>query len=837
MAFTRSFFAAYAGLAFALGACGNDHQAGNGSDGSNTEPGQILAHPSRSSTIAVSDDGARVAMVNPEDGSLSVFDTSTDMLLSKTATGTSPASVVLTADGKTAYVSNRGDATVVAITGLDTATPAIAATVAVGAEPIGLALSPTGATLFVAAFAESQIAAIDTATMKVRATIAVDRPRALLVTNNLDGNDNDETLIAPQFYGVPVAGQEALDTGRTGAVQLVPLADLTKSTTITLGSIDSGFPLNDVPTNPTVQASPNQLAAVAVNQGRVYVTAVEASPEGPTHFDNNVFPVVHVADLAAATEVTDATGTTNLARVIYNTVPTPSPTAPRFIPGDLSDIAFVDDSDVAYVVGRGGDLMVRATFGSDAVTIGSTQNAEIDLSGNTTIGQCQEPTGMAIDSASQTAYVNCWVTRRLGVVNLASQALVTTVVSAPLPTTPADQSIQRGKRFFFTGRGRWSAAVANGAAGGEGWESCGSCHVDGLSDNVTWSFQAGPRQTTSLDGTFSHGPGIPKQRMLNWSAINDELHDFERNTRNVSGGLGAITTAPSPSLCGELDQEVGVPLTVDGTGSGVAITGLGQPLKEIADNIQIATCGNHSWDDINNYVGSIVPPRAPTTLDAAAVSRGAGVFVDGNCAECHGGAGWTVSRLFYTPSSAENASLGSAAFTAPAFFPLTWTYENAGAPRDQISAQPAVVADQTGPGEVAAVAIPEAACVLRNVGTFGVPGDDTATTALETRILNGASVESEGRAGYNVPALYGLALGAPYLHHGGAPTLDDLLSNPQWAFHTNAGNANFTVELGQGTNQADLEAFLLSIDATTAEVAVPNDPRSGGSFDVCAGAP
>jgi mono/diheme cytochrome c family protein len=379
--------------------------------------------------------------------------------------------------------------------------------------------------------------------------------------------------------------------------------------------------------------------------------------------------------------------------------------------------------------------------------------------------------------------------------------------------------------------------VANGAAGGEGWESCGSCHVDGLSDNVTWSFQAGPRQTVSLDGTFSHGSGTPQQRMLNWSAINDELHDFERNTRNVSGGLGAITTAPNPSLCGQLDQEVGVPLTVDGTGSGSAISGLGEPLKVIADDIQIATCGNHSWDDITNYVASIVPPRAPTTLDPAAVSRGATVFADGNCAECHGGAGWTVSRLFYTPSVAENAALASAAFTAPAFFPTTWTYGNAGAPREQISAQPAVTADATGPADGAPVPIPEAACVLRNVGTFGVPGDGSATATLETRILNGAAVESEGRAGYNVPALYGLALGAPYLHHGGAPTLDDLFANPQWAFHTNAGNANFSVELGEGTNQADLEAFLLSIDATTAEVGIPTNPQTGTSFDVCAGAP
>jgi len=89
------------------------------------------------------------------------------------------------------------------------------------------------------------------------------------------------------------------------------------------------------------------------------------------------------------------------------------------------------------------------------------------------------------------------------------------------------------------------------------------------------------------------------------------------------------------------------------------------------------------------------------------------------------------------------------------------------------------------------------------------------------------------RAGYNVPSLYGLALGAPYLHHGQSPSLDDLFSNPQWSFHTNASNANFSVELAQSGKLADLIAFLRSIDASTPELAIPTDPASGASFDAC----
>jgi cytochrome c5 len=470
--------------------------------------------------------------------------------------------------------------------------------------------------------------------------------------------------------------------------------------------------------------------------------------------------------------------------------------------------------------------MVRVTFGASDVQIGSTQNKEIDLAGNTTIGQCQAPTGLAIDGAHSRAYVNCWVTRKLGVVDLAAQQLVATTESASLPTAAADLSVQRGRRFYNTGRARWSANPANLAKGGEGWSSCGSCHPDGLTDNMTWQFDAGPRQTTSQDGTFSHGPGAQKQRMLNWTGILDEHHDFERNVRNVSGGLGVITTAAQMTDCGQLDKETAVSIA--------GIGGLQKPLAELANDPTTATCGHKDWDDIEAFVKQLTPVHASRAADPAAVTRGRQVFVDGNCAKCHGGSGWTISRRYFTPSSSTNSSLASTTFTAPAFFPSTWTYDAGGTPRMLISGQPAIAnADSTGPAEPNAVTIGQTACSLRNVGTFGVLGDTTATNALELRPLNGQFVRSEGRAGYNVPSLYGLALGAPYLHHGQAPTLNDLFTNPAWTFHTNAGNANFSVELGDAQKVSDLISFLLSIDSSTTEIAVPTDPGTGGSFDAC----
>src|SRR5262249_18278619 len=164
-----------------------------------------------------------------------------------------------------------------------------------------------------------------------------------------------------------------------------------------------------------------------------------------------------------------------------------------------------------------------------------------------------------------------------------------------------------GRRVWCAGGGRWSAAVANGAKGGEGWSSCGSCHPDGLTDNITWSFGSGPRQTVSQDGTFSHGAGAQKQRILNYSAIFDEHHDFQRNTRDVSGGLGAITRADNVADCNQLDKEKPVILKPgQSTDPNVApIGGLQQPLKELADDPAIANCGHKDWDDIEAYVKTI----------------------------------------------------------------------------------------------------------------------------------------------------------------------------------------------------------------------------------------
>jgi hypothetical protein len=191
---------------------------------------------------------------------------------------------------------------------------------------------------------------------------------------------------------------------------------------------------------------------------------------------------------------------------------------------------------------------------------------------------------------------------------------------------------------------------------------------------------------------------------------------------------------------------------------------------------------------------------------------------------CHGGPGWSASRLYTAPQLAADAFAQPSAWPGASAGVFQWNFHTL-----HIANQPGTqVFGATAP-EAAPIGPPEVACAIRNVGTFG--GD-----ALEVKnfAVNGtAGARAEGRLGYNVPSLYGLALGAPYLHHGGAATLQELFDDPAWATHASAGNPNWLQGDAATVAQrkADIISFLLSIDATEAEQQLPGPPT--GPWDGC----
>lgn len=803
----------YLGLGLGLGilglcGCPGDNTGGMGDMGM-PPTGPFLKGPSKSSTIAISDDDAVVAVVNQEDGSVSFFLTSNNMKLSTVQTGSTPSAVVIAPDKTTAYVANRGDATVVKISGIHTGAPTVGTAVPVGAEPTGLALSPSGAKLFVAEFGESHLSVIDTATM-VRSDFAanVRSPRGIAVSNNGDTSDSDETVVVPEFYGEPQADGEGKNDGRRGKIRLFGVDGADQ------GSIQLA-PFSNSDNTFEAQAAPNQLYAVAIAGSRIFVPSVSAAPAAPLASNKNVYPIVYVADLKTKQQVVGGNGTVNLAEQV-NALPTSSP---RFFLAEMADIAFVPTANIAYIAARGADVIQRVDFSASPPSIGSPQNKQLDVLGSGTTA-CQNPTGIVVASNLQKAFVNCWVSRRLAVLDLTSQTVAAVVDSVTPAGTPT--AVDRGRRFYFTGRGRWSGngtATIEPTENGSAWSSCGTCHPDGLSDNITWIFGSGPRQSTSMDGSFSHGPGAQKQRIFNSTAIFDEVHDFENNTRGVSGGKGAITTS---STCGMLATE---------TRSALSTAGLGVPVTKETQDTQANNCAK-DFDDINEWVKTIRPPKGRRFLDAASVARGAALFAgdQAGCAKCHGGPGWTVSNRFYTPSATNN---GASGLPATAFSPGSQVMPFASPNTFQIAAQ-----NMTADASVT-VPIPplQLSCALRKVGTFGIPGDTARTDALEIRnntfaVGAGTSNRAQGQGGYNPPSLYGLQLGAPYLHHGQAKTLEALFTDAKWQPHWQAGNPNFLTTASAAQDRTDIINFLLSIDSTTTEQTVPAGFNGGCA---CAG--
>ena len=110
--------------------------------------------------------GEHDAMAQP--GAVWAIDTSSDAVVAKVPVGMHPAHVVVSPDGRFAYVTNGGDNTVSVI---DTAAQRLLATIPVGQFPHGLRISPDGKQVYVANLKGGTVSVIDTVSQKEVAKI------------------------------------------------------------------------------------------------------------------------------------------------------------------------------------------------------------------------------------------------------------------------------------------------------------------------------------------------------------------------------------------------------------------------------------------------------------------------------------------------------------------------------------------------------------------------------------------------------------------------------------------------------------------------------------------
>lgn len=540
----------------------------------------LAVGPQQSGPIALTPNDARLVAVNPDSNTVSIFNALANppAKLAETAVGSEPVSVAVHPLGTKAYVANAISGTVSVVNLVSFAVDKI---IPVGAEPMGVAVSPNGTKLYVANSASNSVSVLDATTDTVittlNLTLAGNSPRAIGITNDGDLDDTDETVFVAMFFGGLRTGKSSVHEGQDdqregrvlaisvatntlvvapNPVGLAPMASAGFNANGTLAPAVGQTPLV-ASTNPQTFAAPtgafpNQLASIAIHplNGRAYVVSTGASPNGPLRFNHMVQGLVSVFDTATRTETTAAqtdalvrrTAPLNLNQGI-NLGTTP---APRLFLSNPVAITWRPNGSDAWVAVQNSDLIVRLTVDAGGVpTIGNPLVAgpstltRVDLTSVAAGGiPGKAPQGIAINSTGTRAYVTNFVSRSVTTVDIStgtSPAILSTVQSSALPAAGTlDATAQLGAELFYTGRGPQERMSS------ESWGGCITCHPNGRSDNVTWMFDAGPRQTIPLDSTFSRTNPVLDQRILNWSAVRDENHDFELNTRGVFGGRGLI---------------------------------------------------------------------------------------------------------------------------------------------------------------------------------------------------------------------------------------------------------------------------------------------------------
>lgn len=623
-----------------------------------------------SSPIAITSDDHFVWSVNRDDDSVSVFNVSNDVntLVVKIKVGDEPRCVAITPDNKKVYVTNAGSGTVSVIdaSAINPNDWQVIKTIKVGTEPMGCAMStsPGVWTLFVANFGSDTVSAIDTNRDRVQLTIKKvgPKPRGVAVTN-------DSKVYITQFLAQlrddarPVTEKEGVDDGkegrvtvlsstypyqRLGTVILNPLADTgfkSRGQTLTATGpvlFDSGTQTPQVVTG----AFPNLLQSIVVRGNRAYLPNTCSSPNGPVRFNVNVQSCLSVFD---TTTNLDSNQTINMnsgvqfeavGRRLFNTNPIA--------------IAFEHSGDEGWVVSAATNRIVRVQVdGNGQPTINAPTGAGApgtgvgDPAGILRLEVGKNPQGIVINSTDTRAYVMNFISRDVSVINLSANPPVklTDIASAALPAAGSQEAkVHLGNELFNTSIGpegtNENALRPAGRMSDFGWGTCYSCHPDGLHDGVTWMFTDGPRQTISMESTFAHpqppgaltnangAPLLPSshQRMLNWSAVRDEVQDFELNIRNVSGGQGLIR-------------------------DGLAVVNF-TPTANTGRDADL--------DAITAYIAFGI--RAPISPEKGKALAGRKAFEAAHCQNCHGGVNWTISQVDYTPPPAGTETITDGQF-------------------------------------------------------------------------------------------------------------------------------------------------------------------------------
>jgi len=765
--------------------------------------------------VAVLPDNSKAFVTNTVDGTVSVIDLSINPPAVSGAAigvGSEPRGIAVTPNGKYIYVANHTSGTVSVIR---TSSLQVINTVVTGGNPMAIAISNDGDTddldeevLVTRFFAETIDATnrpdgfddakqgvIDRFTVNDSLTAGTTVSQVLLspIANSGFAADRRQfcrnTRDALQANGTVFfnSGVDGLGNGAAA------LANETFCPDVASSDIDPNGPIAK-----NIQGVyPNQLYAAIIRDNYLIVPNVGAQPEPPVKFNVNVQPLVSVVDLTNNSQVS-----TNLNNQIK------TETQPANIEGSLervfgSDIVAIDassDGNDLLIVSRGGNYVIRASLEADgSVSIGAPNDVVRIQTGNI-------PSGVIMSSDGNRAYTNNEVSTSVTVIDLQNNQVIDRDMQSSTPPAPGTQKHRNlvGKLAFFTALGIqddhdldadgvFDIALRDieplefrGKASDNGWSSCASCHEDGHSDNVTWIFPTGPRQTIALEGTFEKG-NINEQRILNWNAVRGSVTDFNNNSRGVQGGVGHATDVAGVDRSGEVFNH--------------------GPVTGVSDALDAMT----EWV-ANSVRAPIMPDPEPASLVAGRTA------FEQKCAACHAGSKWTKSStaLYQNDPTFAGNPLAANFFAVGKEPALDSNLTVAGPQIREVDNGGVITTflDDVGTLDVSkALEIRGAGAI--GGGTINKAGDPNDGVDVAKQSTQGFA--PLGGIGFNSPSLLGVGYHFPLLHDGSAETMEQLFDK-----HTLPATGNsIAADINDAAVLESLKAFLLSIDDQTPTVAQP----------------
>jgi len=221
-----------------------------------------------SGALALSADGARLFVVNPDSASISVVDTAAKRVLRDVAVGREPRTLTMAPDGRYIYVTNEASGT---ITIVDAISLVKVSDIAVGLEPYGIVTD--GRYVYVSCAATAAIAVVEPfASVPVVARIPVGpKPKGLALS--ADG----ARLYVTHFLTGDVT---VIDTNSRSPIQVISTG------------VDSNMA---------------QKIVIHPQNGRAYLPHLRSNVTNRALlFDTTIFPVVSAIDLAAGQPVASA---------------------------------------------------------------------------------------------------------------------------------------------------------------------------------------------------------------------------------------------------------------------------------------------------------------------------------------------------------------------------------------------------------------------------------------------------------------------------------------------------------------------------------------------------